>query len=181
MIIHYDRVPTLPRGRHGSRVQRANHRRRTRWQVVEEHLAGWQALEQHLLRGSEQHPWYDPDGKPIGMLEASLLLHDIDARRIGLDYIGDYEVSTVHMPDVFQYTDDGQPLMFETMVFRDGQAEQRWLTTTKERARQQHAQVCNMAHRGELTGRAEDDEDRAELADLLGADMVGKLLEGDQG
>lgn len=29
--------------------------------------------------------------------------------------------------------------------------------------------------------RAEDDEDRAELADLLGADMVGKLLEGDQG
>jgi hypothetical protein len=142
-MINYDRVPTLPRGRHGSRVQRANHRRRSDWQEFEQHLAG--------LRALEQHPWYDPDGKPIGMLEASLLLHDIDARRIGLDYIGDYEVSTVHIPDVVHRTADGQPLMFETMVFdKTGDPVQKWLTTTKERARHQHAQVCNKVRRGEV-------------------------------
>lgn len=149
-MIHYDRTPYRATGRHGSRVQRANHRRRTDWQQFAQHLAGWRALEQHLLAGSEQHPWYDPNGRPIGMLEASLLLSDIDTRRVGLDYIGGYEISTVHMPDAYYWDDDGRPLIFETMVFTDDGPVQKWLTTTKERARQQHAQVCNMVRRGEV-------------------------------
>lgn len=148
---------------------------------------------------------YDIDGNPISMEEAARLTSDIEARRIGLDHIGDYEVSTVHLADAFQLTHDGRPLMFETMVSgRTDQSERIWRTTTKELAKQQHEWLCHVV-RQESKGlcphsgvtfrdckssdlcdcfdypehehyRAEDDEERAELADLLGADMVEKLL-----
>jgi hypothetical protein len=160
MIIHYDRVPTLPRGRHGSRVQRANHKRRTEWQRAKSLARNWPELGApawaSLIRTLPASAYdgkvisgyglahYDMTGKPIGMVQASFLLKDIDARRIGLDHIGGYEVSTVHMPDVAYYTGDGRPLMFETMVFDDtGMTVGRWLTTTKELAKQQHEWVCH--------------------------------------
>lgn len=90
-----------------------------------------------------KHFDYDIDGNPISMEEASRLLADISARRIGLDQIGDFEVSTVHMPSVVYFTSDGRPLIFETMVSFKGDPVQRNLTTTKELAKQQHEWVCH--------------------------------------
>ena len=41
--------------------------------------------------------------------------------------------------------------------------------------------LCDCFDYPEHEQREPDDEDRAELADLLGADMVGKLLDGEVG
>jgi hypothetical protein len=166
MIVHYDRTPYKAVGRHGSRVQRANGKRLRDWRRAQEMARKWPQLAAPVWLELIHHlpPWmldpttsdgshsayYDIKGKRIGIIQASLLTGDIGARRIGLDQIGEYEVSTVHLTDAALHTNDGRPLIFETMAFHAGEPEQRWLTTTKERAQRQHAQVCNMVLRGEL-------------------------------
>lgn len=166
--VHYDRLPWLPRGRNGSRVQRANHQRRHEWQRANSLARSWPQLgapvwvdlvhklpawmiDPNAPGGPEKlSTHYGLDGKPIGILQASLLMGDEEVRRIGLDVIGEYEVSTVFLPDVVHRTRDGRPLLFETLVWFKGDAAQRWLTTTKQRAEWMHVQVCNMVQRDGL-------------------------------
>lgn len=96
--------------------------------------------------------------------------------------------------DCFDYPEhehyrDGQASMTSTTVLRclACGAEFPWGEGAMERA-DAHERDATQAdpefrdHWVQMTPRRDaDDEDRAELADLLGADMVGKLLEGDQG
>lgn len=60
--------------------------------------------------------WYNRDGEPISMEEAHWLLADQEARRVGLDQIGPYMVSTVFL--VLDHgLGQGKPVLYETMVF----------------------------------------------------------------
>lgn len=157
-MINYDRTPYRATGRHGSRVQAANHRRRTEWQRAKNQArssvsyAAWLARHRDVFPGWMLDPdpgrsgalaKYDIDGKPISMAEGMWLTDNITKRRIGLDQVGDFEVSTVHMPEDQRYYGEGPPLIFETMVFHRGEPVRKWLTSTKELAQQQHEWVCH--------------------------------------
>lgn len=168
MIVNYTRMPYRRTGRHGSRVQRANACRRRDWRRAQDFTHRWPGLSapewlrvlQDLpgwlydpnAQGASSLASYDVKGRRIGMLQASLLTSDIGARRIGLDQVGDYEVSTVHLAEAVQHTADGRPLIFETAVFHmHGEpGPQLWRTTTRERAQRQHAEICDKVRRGEL-------------------------------
>lgn len=89
----------------------------------------------------EPHPnyWYDRKGKPISVQAAEELFHDIVARRVALDIVDGWRVSTVHMVVDHNVFGDGPPLIFETMVF-DGSGEPvtEDRTATEEQARVAH-------------------------------------------
>lgn len=61
--------------------------------------------------------WYDRQGRRISVERASELLIDLDYKRVALDEIGPYEVSTVWLGLDHGWTPGGAPLIFETMVF----------------------------------------------------------------
>lgn len=58
----------------------------------------------------------DADGAVRGVNESRDATWDIDRRRIGLDRVGNYEVSTVFLTMDHGYG-SGPPVVFETMVF----------------------------------------------------------------
>jgi hypothetical protein len=60
---------------------------------------------------------YDKEGKPISMAQFSELLEDMEYKRVALDEIGPYEVSTVWLGLDHNWTGNGPPIIFETMVF----------------------------------------------------------------
>ena len=83
--------------------------------------------------------YYDIDGHPIGVARAEELLGDIDARRVALTEVGERTVSTVHLVLDHSFTDDGPPVLFETMAFPECAICVR--TPTKEAALAMHDQV----------------------------------------
>lgn len=91
--------------------------------------------------------WFDIDGNPIDVALANELLGDLDARRIAVDNVGPYEISTVHLVLDHQLAlsdEPGPPLIFETMVFgsRSDQFDgAMWRTATKFAALAQHDQT----------------------------------------
>jgi hypothetical protein len=104
------------------------------------------------------HFWFDIDGNPITAEEADRLLRDIDARRVALDQIDGWEISTVHLV-VGIHEMCGPPLTFETMIFDpDGNPcwEERY--PTKHAALAGHDQVMAAIRSGaiELTALRED-------------------------
>jgi hypothetical protein len=86
--------------------------------------------------------YYDRGGQPISLDEWSKLMEDPEYRRIGLDEIGPYRVSTVWLglnhswssivggPDI--------PIIFETMVFGSDEQER---YATEPQARCGHARM----------------------------------------
>lgn len=64
-------------------------------------------------------------------------------RRVALDFVGDHRVSTVFLGLDHNWSQEGPPLIFETMVFADeGWDEQDcYRCSTYEEAELQHAQV----------------------------------------
>lgn len=62
--------------------------------------------------------WYDRDGKPMTVEEASSKLHDMEYKRVGYATNKDICVSTVWLGLDHQWGPDGDPVIFETMVFR---------------------------------------------------------------
>lgn len=84
---------------------------------------------------------YDRQGRPIDMLEASVLLHDIDNRRVALTHLGGkrLEISTVFIPLAQPPWEPGKPpLIFETMVFLDGEPERTIRYATEDEALDGH-------------------------------------------
>lgn len=71
---------------------------------------GWWKLDE------QKNPVYLGEGP-----EAILLLKDYDSedRRVALDLIGNFRVSTVFLALDHNYADHGPPVLFETMVFED--------------------------------------------------------------
>lgn len=61
--------------------------------------------------------WYDRQGRRISTERANELLVDLDYRRVALDEIGPYEVSTVWLGLDHGWSGGAAPVIFETMVF----------------------------------------------------------------
>lgn len=61
--------------------------------------------------------FYDRDGQPLSIADADRLLGDRDYRRVALDQIGPYRVSTVWRGVDYAWGEGGPPVIFETMVF----------------------------------------------------------------
>jgi hypothetical protein len=95
------------------------------------------------------HPThYDRSGNAISMRDWARLraFDDLNGHRyarVARDEIGDYVVSTVWvgldtgLPTPYA---PARPLIFETMVFKDGQGDEQWRYMTETEARQGHAQ-----------------------------------------
>lgn len=59
---------------------------------------------------------------PSSMLEAEALLRDITKRRVALTEIGNVRVSTVFLAIDHSFGEPGPPVLFETIAFVDGEA-----------------------------------------------------------
>jgi hypothetical protein len=75
--------------------------------------------------------FYDRDGSPIGLLAWTELFEDRSYQRVAEDVVGPYRVSTVWLGADHNFGGVGAPLIFETMVFGEGEADEethRWCT-----------------------------------------------------
>lgn len=65
---------------------------------------------------------FDKEGNPLGLGDWAYLRETApdDYRRVGLDYVGPYEISTVWVGINLALSYEELPLIFETMVFTDG-------------------------------------------------------------
>ncbi len=73
--------------------------------------------------GSDRSLYYDRDGIPISdMFVWGKLFRDHEYKRVGLDVLSGYRISTVWMGLDHGYP-PGPPLIFETMVFREGEGD----------------------------------------------------------
>lgn len=65
----------------------------------------------------EMTPWLDKEGKPITPAEWEALHEDESYLRIGLDHVGPMEISTVWLGIDHNFSRQGAPILFETMIF----------------------------------------------------------------
>lgn len=61
--------------------------------------------------------WYDKQGQPMSRDQAYRRAGDFDYKRVDLDEIGPYVVSTVWLGLDHRFMGEGPPIIFETMVF----------------------------------------------------------------
>lgn len=74
---------------------------------------------------------------------------DFGRRIVGQTDVGGYLVSTVFLGLDHRFDGDGQPVVFETLVFgTGGWADSQWRYSTWDEAAQGHARACTMV-RGE--------------------------------
>ena len=63
----------------------------------------------------------DDDHNPIPVAlndpHLETMMRDVASRRVGLDEVGNYRVSTVFLGLDHNYGDEGPPILFETMIF----------------------------------------------------------------
>ncbi len=64
--------------------------------------------------------FYDRQGKVITLEEYGMLMADFGYKSIGYDLIGDFLVSTAWLGANHNFSDDSDPLIFETMIFESG-------------------------------------------------------------
>jgi hypothetical protein len=74
--------------------------------------------------------FYDRQGHRLELMEWARLFEDNNYKRVALDEVGDYVVSTVWMGSDHNYWPTGRPLIFETMVFAAGD----WNDTSRPRS-----------------------------------------------
>lgn len=99
----------------------------------------------------KRHKYYILRGRdvvPVPMLEWALWLEtNCVERQVGLDFVGDHRVSTVFLGLDHNFCDDESPLIFETMIFADGNwdGEDCWRCSTYEEAEKQHQEpTCDL-------------------------------------
>lgn len=91
--------------------------------------------------------YYDREGNPLELMEWAAIFErrsneNEDEWVIGRTEVEGAEVSTVWMGIDHNFSDDGPPLIFETMVFGDSEyAEYQWRYSTEEEAREGHERV----------------------------------------
>lgn len=61
--------------------------------------------------------WYDREGRPLDIMSASKLMRDFDYKVVRQQKIGPFLVSTVWLGLDHNWSNEGPPLIFETMVF----------------------------------------------------------------
>lgn len=94
--------------------------------------------------------WYDRKGQSIDATTANKLLGDMAYARVARTEITSasdpsisFDVSTVWLGVNYNFTGDGPPIIFETMVFggNENQDQTMWRWSTEEGARAGHAEV----------------------------------------
>jgi hypothetical protein len=68
-------------------------------------------------------------------------------RRVGLDMICGVRISTVFLSFDHNWEDEGEPLLFETMIFGGPDDEKLWRCSTWEQAERQHAVAVALVKR----------------------------------
>jgi len=84
--------------------------------------------------------YYKLDGKipvPCGLMEWSAMIES-GRQRLWQDEVGDQLVSTIFLGLDHNFSRTGPPVLFETMIFTDGEGEYQERTFTWELAREQH-------------------------------------------
>lgn len=84
-------------------------------------------------------PYYDWEGRPITSDQWTVLL--ADERHIGLDQVGDVEVSTVYIGIDHGHGLSERPLIFESMLFGGDYDGWAWRYATEREARAGHAHL----------------------------------------
>ncbi|MEV6014724.1 hypothetical protein [Streptomyces sp. NPDC051997] len=93
--------------------------------------------------------WYDRKGQPLDMATADRLLGDMAYARVARTRITstttqgvEWDVSTVWLGTNHNFTGDGAPIIFETMVFGSGDGDQYMRRySTEEQANAGHAET----------------------------------------
>lgn len=88
--------------------------------------------------------WYDLDHNRIRIDQANELLASRE-RIIAQEQVGAAWVSTVFLVLDHNFTHQGPPLLYETMVFIDGVGDYQWRTATRHAALAWHDQTCAAA------------------------------------
>jgi hypothetical protein len=92
--------------------------------------------------------YYDRQGRPISLEGWALLLRDLDYRRVGLDEVGGFVISTVWLGLNHQWLASQPPIIFETMVFsaEDEKPVEEYMDrySTEEEARLGHLNVVSV-------------------------------------
>jgi hypothetical protein len=95
--------------------------------------------------------YYDRDANPISAEEwEALWFQGDDARRIARTEVGALDVSTVWLGIDHNWSDEGSPLIFETMIFSEEGAtedpQRRW--STREAAQAGHDRIVAALRHG---------------------------------
>jgi hypothetical protein len=95
---------------------------------------------------------YDKDGRPLEMLEWAQLFEDHAYKRVAVSTVSvdgsKVRVSTVWLGLDHRVGPDGPPLIFETMVFRNGSGEECYRYSTLSEAEAGHAAVVAALEEG---------------------------------
>jgi hypothetical protein len=90
--------------------------------------------------------YYDRDGMPISMERWGELHADVNYRRVALDVIDTYRVSTIWLglDHAIGFAGEVGPHIFETMVFTNGTGQDVWMHrySTEGEALAGHESVC---------------------------------------
>ena len=79
----------------------------------------------HLVPKRSLH--YDRDGRPMGLDEWVVRFEDMEYKRVALTSVGPFNVSTVWLGTDHNWSGEGPPIIFETMVFcGDDRASRTW-------------------------------------------------------
>lgn len=111
-------------------------------------------------RGNGQAFWYDRAGNPISAAQADPLFGNPEYKRVGGDTVivdgATLAVSTVWLGVNYNFTGDGPPLIFETMVFGDHPLAEDacWRYATEDEARAGHENVVKALRTARLTAEA---------------------------
>lgn len=87
---------------------------------------------------------------PATIEEWGAFLKDPERGRVAKTAVGDRWISTVFLGMDHSFSDDPEPLWFETMVFTHGKAGYQRRYTTWEQAEAGHREVVGLVERGEI-------------------------------
>lgn len=89
--------------------------------------------------------WFDKAGNPLNVMEYARLHEDPDYYLIGRTDVDQAQVSTVWIGINMNYSNDGPPIIFETMIFGGPLADYTWRYVTEDDARAGHAHAVALA------------------------------------
>jgi len=104
--------------------------------------------------------YYDKSGEPIDLMKWAKYFEDLDYKVIARDMVGGNEVSTVWLGINHNFSDDGAPVIFETMVFpnEDWDGDELYMNrySTEAEALEGHKEAIEVAKTLEVHDEATD-------------------------
>ena len=92
--------------------------------------------------------YHDRNGDAITADQWAALFRDQAYKRVASDELGDIFVSTVWLGLNHNFDPDGEPLIFETMIFGGTHDEDQWRYSTEAEALEGHAAAVLLASGG---------------------------------